>query len=184
MARHVYRRRHSSSGPWSGQNTCFRTSYQGTPRRCRPCLPSCLRRSAAGCSGSVPGAAVYRARAPGAGRAAGAAAPPVPPATVSPYSSALARSSPLSSYCPPATSTIPLSNNVAVCFSLATVMLPVAANVRAVGSYSSALERKRCCHQSSAGDEYLPVEQQGRGGLLPSRGHAAGGGESSQGWVV
>jgi hypothetical protein len=40
---------------------------------------------------------------------------------------------------PPATSTIPLGNNVAVSSNLASDMLPVAANVAALGSYSSAV---------------------------------------------
>src|SRR5208283_4328262 len=54
------------------------------------------------------------------------------------YSSALASALPLSSP-PPAMSTFPSGDNVAVCHSLPVVMLPVAVNVPAVGSYSSAL---------------------------------------------
>ena len=48
---------------------------------------------------------------------------------------------PLLSSDPPAMSTFPLGNNVAVGAYLAAVMLPVAVNSAAVGSYNSALER-------------------------------------------
>ena len=56
------------------------------------------------------------------------------------YSSALARTTTLSLF-PPAMSTFPLGNNVAVWPPLATVMLPVAVKVLLAGSYSSALLR-------------------------------------------
>ena len=59
------------------------------------------------------------------------------PATGS-YSSGLARAAPLLSI-PPATSTFPLPNSVAVWENLATFMLPVAVKVPAAGSYNSAL---------------------------------------------
>jgi hypothetical protein len=42
---------------------------------------------------------------------------------------------------PPAISTFPFGNNVAVCRSLAEFILPVAVNVPVAGSYSSALAR-------------------------------------------
>jgi hypothetical protein len=61
--------------------------------------------------------------------------------TVGSYNSALARSvkvPPLTPF-PPTTSTCPLPNNVAVWPALAVVMLPVAVNVPATGSYSSAV---------------------------------------------
>ena len=48
---------------------------------------------------------------------------------------------------PPAMSTFPLGNNVAVCPYLPAVMLPVAVNVPVAGSYSSALAR--ACHLPS-----------------------------------
>jgi len=54
------------------------------------------------------------------------------------YSSALAEGFKLVSS-PPATSTIPLDSNVAVCSSRAVLRLPVAVQVPLVGSYSSAL---------------------------------------------
>ena len=57
------------------------------------------------------------------------------------YSSALAKYSPLSA--PPTTSSFWLGNNVAVCPDLATLMLPVDANVPAPGLYSSALASAR-----------------------------------------
>ena len=53
------------------------------------------------------------------------------------YSSALARK-PLAPN-PPATSTLPLGSNVAVCRSRPVVRLPVALHVPLAGSYSSAL---------------------------------------------
>ena len=80
-------------------------------------------------------------------------------------------------------STFPLGNNVAVWPSLATVMLPVAVNVPAAGSYSSALARYPL-PPYSAGDEHLPARQQRRRVIVPCRGHAAGCRECPGRWVV
>ena len=52
------------------------------------------------------------------------------------YSSALVRKTP---FYPPATSTLPLGSNVAVCCRRAVLRLPVALHVPLAGSYSSAL---------------------------------------------
>ena len=65
-------------------------------------------------------------------------------------------SSPLVARVPPTMSTFPSSNNVAVWYCLATAMLPVAVNVQAAGSYSSALASHPLANPPATSTSPLP----------------------------
>ena len=84
---------------------------------------------------------------------------PINPSPMS-YSSALLRG-PMRP-CPPATSTLPLGSNVAVCDARAVVRLPVAVHVPLAGSYSSALVSVAAGIVRSSCYQHFAVGQQRR----------------------
>ena len=74
---------------------------------------------------------------------------------------------------PPAMSTFPFGNNVAVWPVLAMAMLPVAVNVPAAGSYSSALARTRPLPSSPPAMSTFPLPNNVAVWYSPCHGHAA-----------
>src|SRR5260370_1104378 len=84
-------------------------------------------------------------------------------------------------FCPPATNTCPFESRGAVCWSRAACRLPVLVQVPLAGVYGSAVGRQPLL---PAGDQQVPVLQEGGGVLVAGSRHAAGGGPAAGGGVV